>query len=410
MPNSEMPIKKSIDLTFFARLLISIAIVLLVYGFYLDVGSNSQLADPSVVDDPEKNSGNVTMIDIYHWDDTLDSSDIDEDPIEVKSTDDAGKSKSSTGSSGKSGSSKSGSGKSGSGKSGSGKSSGGGTSSGGSSSPGSGSGKTSPSSKPSTSTSPKPSTSPASSPSPSPSPSQTPSTPTMEQTNNNLRNQIQNTYGITIKYGMETAGYTVGGMSTTPITDAGRVNDSLNKLNNAMSLYPSGFFREISNGGIPLTVYLIERYSTGGVTGVTDSTNYYANISIAIAYPFDDSFHHENYHYMERYLYKKGIYYRSWDGYNPSDYVYVANGGPLRRNLSYANTWSEDAYFVNDYAQTSPEEDRASTFEYMMKSTKQSCFNSGKPVWNKAITMSNSIDAAINCVTPNTTEYWERNL
>lgn len=402
MPNNEESTNRSIDLTFFARLLISIAIVLLVYGFYLDVGSSSNFVDPNFVDESEKNSGNITMIDIYHWDDTLEYSDIDEDPIAGKSTSDVVKpTSSSTSSSGKSGSGKSSS--SGSGKSGSGGGSSGGKTSGTSSTSGGGSTtKPSTSPKPSASNSP----SPSSSPSPSPSPSVTPATPTLDQTNNNLRNQIQNSYGVTVKYGMETAGYTVGGMSTTPITDAGRVNENLNKLNNAMGLYPSGFFREISNGGIPLTLYLIEEYSSSGVTGVTDSTNRYANISIAISYPFDDSFHHETYHYVERYLYKKGIYYRSWDGYNPSDFRY----GDLRRNLSYANTWAADAFFVNDYAQSSGEEDRASTFEYMMKSNKPACFNSGMPVWKKAIAMSNSIDAAINCVTPNTTEYWERNL
>ena len=67
-------------------------------------------------------------------------------------------------------------------------------------------------------------------------------------------------------------------------------------------------------------------------------------------------------------------------------------------------------FFVNDYAQTSAEEDRASTFEYMMQGSKPACLNANMPVWNKARAMSNAIDSAFNCVNPGVTEYWERHL
>lgn len=231
-----------------------------------------------------------------------------------------------------------------------------------------------------------------------------PTTPTVDQTNNNLRNQIQSAYGVTILYGMETSSYTVGGLTTSPITNPNTINDSLNKLNTALSQYPNGLFREIKNGGIPLTIVLINSYSETSVTGVTDSSFTNAVISIAVSHPFYESFYHESYHYIERYMMKRGVYYDSWDSLNPAGFTWnVSDTG-----LSYSSTYSENAYFVNTYAQTSAEEDRASTFEYMMSSSKASCLNYDKPIWRKAKTMSRYMDVALNSASPSTTEHWEQ--
>ena len=160
-------------------------------------------------------------------------------------------------------------------------------------------------------------------------------------------------------------------------------------------------------GGIPLTVFLINNYSDRQVTGVTDSNYSYANISIAALYPFEESFFHESYHYIERYLFKNNASFGSaWYMLNPGG----SYSGNINRSLSYDSTYLSSAPFVNDYAQTSPEEDRASTFEYMMANSKASCLNNGNVVWRKARMMSSTIDAVFNTVTPNTVEYWERFL
>ncbi len=235
---------------------------------------------------------------------------------------------------------------------------------------------------------------------------QQPYIPTLDETNNNLRNSIQNTYGITVKYGSETNGYTVAGISTTPITNSTTVNAALTRLNQALSLYPSGMFSEIRNGGIPLTIMLINNYSENSVTGVTDSSYSYAVISIAVAYSFEDSFYHESYHYIERYMFKKGASFTTWNSLNPQGFSY----GNINNNLSYASTYSPDAPFVNAYAMTSAEEDRASTFEYMMAGSKASCLNYGTTVWKKSTVIKNMIETVYNTASPNTTEYWERYL
>ena len=225
---------------------------------------------------------------------------------------------------------------------------------------------------------------------------------------NSLRNSIQQKYNVSIKYGGETDGYTVGGLSTVALYDNNIIYNSLVELNNILGLYPYGIFTEIRNGGIPLTIYLINYYSDNTVTGATDSNYSYANISLAVIYPLDESFFHESYHYIERFILKKGLGYNSvtWNSYNPFDYNY----GTIINEFSYKNTFSPDSFFVNNYAQVSAEEDRASTFEYMMAASKASCLNNDKPVWKKAVLMSNTIDAALDTVSPSNLEYWERFL
>ena len=58
----------------------------------------------------------------------------------------------------------------------------------------------------------------------------------------------------------------------------------------------------------------------------------------------------------------------------------------------------------------SANEDRASTFEYMMFTNKASCLNTNKPVWKKAKFMSQLLEKYLESVKPEVTEYWERHL
>ena len=149
---------------------------------------------------------------------------------------------------------------------------------------------------------------------------------------------------------------------------------------------------------------LIKKYSDGTVTGITDSSYTDAVISISADYAFEDSFYHESYHYIERYLLKKGANYNSWDSLNPSNF---AGWGTIDGSLSYSNTFLPTSPFVNNYAQTEAVEDRASTFEYMMAPSKASCLNKGNVVWKKATLLADTIDLVLSSVSPDVTEYWE---
>lgn len=227
---------------------------------------------------------------------------------------------------------------------------------------------------------------------------------TIDKKNDALRKEIEKEFSISVKYGSETEGYKVGGVSTTPITDPNVVNNKLNDLYNTLSLYPEGIFKEIKDGGIPLTIYLVNNYSEYGITGITDSSYEYANISIAAVYDFADSFYHESYHYIERYMFKKKANFNSWDSLNPEEFEWNTIDG----SLSYSNTFVESAPFVNNYAQTNAAEDRASTFEYMMANTKASCLNKDNTVWYKATYIAMTMESVFDSVNSDTIEYWER--
>ncbi len=237
-------------------------------------------------------------------------------------------------------------------------------------------------------------------------PQQTPQapTPSIETTNDNLRRSIENTYGITVRYGVETNGYTVAGLSTVRLTDSNRINQLLNELNSNLALYPTGFFNETKQAGYTLTIYLIKQYSQANVTGITDSTSKNILISLATDYSFTESLHHEIYHYIEKYMYAKGANYTTWNTLNPVGFNY----GNTNNSYSYVSTGNINASFVNNYAQTDQYEDRASTFEYMMDDTEAGCLQTGTPIWKKAKYISEQIDAVFQTVSPNVLEYWER--
>ena len=225
--------------------------------------------------------------------------------------------------------------------------------------------------------------------------------------NDVLRDSIENKYGINVKYGSETEGYEIDTLSTVAITDANEINKALLDMQSTISLFPEDLFWELKNNGYPLTIYLIKNYSVENITGITESYSNRVNISIATNFSFGETFNHEVYHYLENFITKfKGANYNSWNTLNLSNFTY----GSARSDLSYNRTYSEDAYFVNNYAQTSANEDRASTFEYMMFTNKASCLNANKPVWKKAKFMSQLLEKYLESVKPEVTEYWERHL
>ena len=219
-----------------------------------------------------------------------------------------------------------------------------------------------------------------------------------------FRKNIEDTYGVNVFYGSETSGYSVGNMSTTVLPDSS-VSSALAQLNATLAEYPTGFFQEFLNKNITLNVYLIKNYSANNVTGVTDASFKRINISIAMDFPFGESFHHEALHAIEYYIERAGGKFTSWSNFNPTDFSY----GSENRNYSYSITNIPSSYFVNNYAQVSQSEDMASTFEYMTASTRYSCFDSHNyPIWKKSEYLSKIIETYFNTVTPEVVEYWER--
>ncbi len=226
----------------------------------------------------------------------------------------------------------------------------------------------------------------------------------LEASVESLRSKIQNTYNISVLIGDEVKDYTVGGYSIITETELNVIYNGLMQLDQNLALYPPGFFDEIKNGGLPLSIYLIKNYSSGNVTGITEKLKNEIVISLSLDYPFAESFNHEIYHYMEHYISLKGGGYTNWNNYNPTGFSY----GTFDQRYVYDSTLSDSAFFVNSYSQSYEYEDRASTFEYMMADTKISPLNYGNNIWKKAKIICETIDYYFSTVSSKSTEYWER--
>ncbi len=227
----------------------------------------------------------------------------------------------------------------------------------------------------------------------------------LEKSNEIARKTIESTYGIKVKDGADTNGYSAGNMGTVAVVDPIRIEKAINQLNHALSLYPTGFFREFNDVSLSLEIYLIQRYNQENVTGVTDLSGNKVIISIALDYPFAESFHHEIYHYIEHFIERKHGEFSNWNTYNPKDFKY----GVAQDGLSYNRTKNPLAPFVNNYAQTNADEDRASLFEYMTADHKVTCFDSMEyPIWKKSSYVALMIDTYFETVNPSIVDYWER--
>ena len=228
----------------------------------------------------------------------------------------------------------------------------------------------------------------------------------IDDENNILRRKIEDTYGIKVKYGAETDGYSAGSMEVISIVDSTIVQSGLKQLNSALSLYPRDFFKEFLEVNLSLEVFLIQRYSAETVTGITDLSGNKVIISIAMDYPFIESFNHEVYHYIEHFIERKNGEFSVWNTYNPVDFIYGLEANP---NYSFNRTGLADAPFVNNYAQTNADEDRASTFEYMTADNRAICFNSiDYPIWKKSSYMALMIETYFDTVSSSVVDYWER--
>ncbi|MDD6223799.1 MAG: hypothetical protein PUB18_02235 [bacterium] len=231
--------------------------------------------------------------------------------------------------------------------------------------------------------------------------------PTQEEKNDTYRKQLQDKYGIKIAYGNELGNYSATGVQLTKMTDPNIINEYLNKINNVLSLYPTGFFREIINYNMPLTIYLVDAVGNGQYAGLLDS-RVLSDMKLTIRkYSlFERTLHHELFHYIDAYLKQRmapNSVEDTWNSLNPVGFVY---GTTIS---SYTFSGSPGAYFINNYSQTNYKEDRATLFADMMSRTfKNSYMNEGEPILLKMRRIAEELDTYFQTVTSTNKEHWER--
>lgn len=236
---------------------------------------------------------------------------------------------------------------------------------------------------------------------------------TQEQTNDELRKSLQTKYGITIKYGHEMEGYLIAGEYTpTYLTDADVINESLRDVDSYISYYPKGFFKEMKDFEMPLTIHIVKNIPNSGIAGIADK-EFYNDIRITVC--TDEFFfrvlHHELFHYIEAYMetisYYKGGVFNGWNDLNPTGFKYGTTVDAY--SYSLLDT-TKTPYFINNYGQTNEREDRATLFEDLMARTieTKNSFISPNPIWYKGKMIAEEIDKWFDTVNSSTTERWER--
>lgn len=181
-----------------------------------------------------------------------------------------------------------------------------------------------------------------------------------EKENDNLRKNLEQTYGLTILYGndpMTSSRDLIRG------TDENVISNQLNTLKIELSKYPVGFFNSFKQKGMPLSILLVERIVGSSIAGAAD-TSYASNPKLILTNTnFKEVFHHELMHCIDLYLnivmYNYGLDpWSEYEALNPNDFEYG--------NINYQEQEPGNPHFWFDYAKTSVAEDRAELFKAMM--------------------------------------------
>ncbi len=235
-----------------------------------------------------------------------------------------------------------------------------------------------------------------------------PSQSSQEITNNQLRNEIKNKYGVSVGYKDEIDGNYVNSYATpTKQYDDAKIYQSLVSINNALNKYPSSFFYEIKNKWKQLTIYLVENINNYAA-GLTDNNNYNTVIILinTDGLLFESTLHHEIMHYIDCYLANivgATELENSMNQLNPDGFAYG------NQDNEYVYYFSNPAYFLSSYSKSNYKEDRAVIFADMMfRSLKKDYYTNGNPINEKAKLISKQLDSYFDCVSSSVTETWER--
>ena len=233
---------------------------------------------------------------------------------------------------------------------------------------------------------------------------------TQAEKNDEYRKQLQNKYSVKIAYKNELGNYTINGYGSEKLNDDSKINNCLGDINATLENYPNGFFKEMKDYGMPLTIYLVNSISddVSGLTDAKDKSD--IKIMIAPASLFENTLNHEIMHYIDTYIKDKGYpidINNTMKDVNPVDFTY----GDTSNEYVYYFTSVDNAYFLSAYGKRNYLEDRAVLFFDMMTRTiKKPFYNDGTPINKKAKLISSQIKEHFNTLSNTGRYYWDRFL
>ena len=233
---------------------------------------------------------------------------------------------------------------------------------------------------------------------------------TQAEKNDEYRKQLQNKYSVKIAYKNELGNYTINGYGSEKLNDDNKINNCLGEIGTTLKNYPNGFFKEMKDYGMPLTIYLVNSISddVSGLTDAKDKSD--IKIMIAPASLFENTLNHEIMHYIDTYIKDKGYpidINNTMKDVNPVGFTY----GDTSNEYVYYFTSVDNAYFLSAYGKTNYLEDRAVLFSDMMTRTiKKPFYNDGTPINKKAKLISLQIKEHFNTLSNTGRYYWDRFL
>lgn len=233
---------------------------------------------------------------------------------------------------------------------------------------------------------------------------------TQAEKNDEYRKQLQNKYSVKIAYKDELGNYTINGYGSDKLNDDNKINNCLGEINKTLKNYPNGFFKEMKDYGMPLTIYLVNSIS-GNVSGLTDAKDKSdIKIMIAPASLFENTLNHEIMHYIDSYIKVKGYSIDiniTMKDVNPIGFTY----GDTSNEYVYYFTSIDNAYFLSAYGKTNYLEDRAVIFSDLMTRTfAKDYYDDGTPINKKAKLISSQIKEHFNTLSNTGRYYWDRFL
>ena len=233
---------------------------------------------------------------------------------------------------------------------------------------------------------------------------------TQAEKNDEYRKQLQNKYSVKISYKNELGNYTINGYGSEKLNDDNKINNCLGEIDKTLKNYPNGFFKEMKDYGMPLTIYLVNSISddVSGLTDAKDKSD--IKIMIAPASIFEKTLNHEIMHYIDTYIKDKGYpidINNTMKDVNPVGFTY----GDTSNEYVYYFTSVDNAYFLSSYGKTNYLEDRAVIFSDLMTRTfTKDYYANGTPINKKAKLISLQIKEHFNTLSNTERYYWDRFL
>lgn len=179
--------------------------------------------------------------------------------------------------------------------------------------------------------------------------------------------------------------------------------DALKALDTRLAVFPEGFLQTMAQSFDGLHICLVREIAGAApVSGVQFFQEYDAYVALRCADSSRETVYHELSHLMETVVLTRSTAYDRWENLNPQGFAYGRS--PDREWLQPGREW-----FVDDYAMSSPQEDRARLFEAAMAPDRGDLFRS-PPLQEKLRQLCLGIRAGFDLENYEGTLPWEQYL